>query len=105
MEMPRSKVAALSFLGEESDGSQIPAAFFFAPFSQLKPWRILADDAEGFFQRQADLSDQAIIEQAAQDRDAMRDAARRIELGQRVVFIRRPVAARFCNCDETGAQS
>ena len=46
-------------------------------------------------QSQADLPDQPVIEQSADDRDPVRHAPRRIELRQWVRRIRRPVAPRF----------
>src|SRR5882672_3894098 len=70
----------------------------------LEPCRPLRNHAKCSLERDADLTDQTIIEQTAEDRDAVRHPTRRSELRQRVRRIGRPVAARFRDLDEARAQ-
>ena len=61
----------------------------------LKSRRCLTRHIESAFEDETHLSDQTVIEQSAEDRDAVRHAPRWLELGQRIIWIRGPVAARF----------
>src|SRR5690349_19101685 len=61
----------------------------------LKSCRPLTHHAESSFERNAHLSNQTIIEQSSEKCDPMRDTPRGIELGQRIIWIGGPVAARF----------
>ena len=54
--------------------------------------------------RDAGAHDGAFIEQTADQRHSVRDAARRRKLGQRVLGIRRPIATGFRHLHKAGAQ-
>src|ERR1700749_4381378 len=59
-------------------------------------------DCKGALQGQANSAQRAFVEQPADQRDAVRHTARRVELGQRMIRIRSPIAARLGNFNETG---
>src|ERR1043165_4725586 len=77
--------------------SSVPASL------RTKSRRSFFHDIECSFERDADLAQQSIVEQSSEDSDAVRHAARWIELRQRVRRIGRPVAARFRNFDKARA--
>src|ERR1051325_11851936 len=66
-----------------------------APCVLLKSCRPLTHHTERPFQRNSYLADQTVIEQAPEDGNAVRHAAGGIDLGQRIIWIGGPVAARF----------
>src|SRR5271155_1159725 len=70
----------------------------------LKSWRPLAGNAEAAFQRQAGAPYLALVEQPADQGDAMRHTPRRRKFGWRVSRIGRPIAARLRDLDEARAQ-
>jgi hypothetical protein len=59
---------------------------------------------EGAFQSDSGLAEGAFFEEAADEGYAVRDAAGRRELGERICGIRRPVAAGFGDFDESGTE-
>src|SRR5438128_11937171 len=70
----------------------------------LEPCRPLRHYAECSFECQPNLPNQTVVEHAAEDRDSVRYATRRIELRQRYGRVRRPIASCFRNLDEPGTQ-
>src|SRR5262249_23533188 len=70
----------------------------------LEPRRPFPRNCELAFEGQACLPYQSVVEQPAEDRDAVRHAPGRIELGQRIRRIRGPVASRFRDLDEPRAE-
>ena len=73
------------------------------PHARLEARWSLVDYTEAFFQCDADGADRALLEEAADEGDSVWDAAWLLEGRNRVVWIRRPVAAGFL-LHETGAQ-
>src|SRR5262245_5304951 len=69
-----------------------------------KPRRPLVRYAEGTLHGDARASHHAFVEQPAEQRHAVRHPSRRREFRQRIVWIRRPVAARLGNFDEARAK-
>jgi len=65
------------------------------PDGRLEPRRPLTHYAEGALQREPDASQRTLVEQPADQGDAVGDAAWRREGGQRVVGVGRPVTARL----------
>src|SRR6266566_5249631 len=74
-------------------------------FDKLEPRRTLCDDAESALQGETGSRYRAFIKKTANERDPMRHAARRRKLRQRIRRIRSPVASRFRDLNEPGAQS
>jgi len=66
--------------------------------------RTIASHVERAFKRDARAAESAFFEKAADERYTVGHAARRIELRQRIFGIGRPVAARFGDFDEAGAE-
>src|ERR1700722_6889574 len=64
----------------------------------------LAGYVEGALEGDADAAEHAFVEEFADERDAVGDAAWRAEFRQWVLWIGGPVAAGFVDCDESGAQ-
>ena len=62
------------------------------------------DDIEVLFEGKACLCECALVKQAPDERDAMRDTAWRVELGERMGWVGGPVATRFGDLDESGAK-
>src|SRR5580765_2033161 len=67
-------------------------------------WRALRGHVEGPLECQAGASHGTLVEEAADERDAVRHAARRRESGERVGGIGRPIAARLRHLDEAGTE-
>src|SRR5690349_4462267 len=65
---------------------------------------MVGSDGEGALEGHAYLAKQAFVEQAADQSDAMGNAAWRGKLRQRIFRVRRPVGARLANFDETSAK-
>lgn len=66
---------------------------------------MLGGDGEGAFQSDADAAEQSFVEEAANQSDAVRNAARRGKFGQRMLRVGRPIGARLRNFDIAGAES
>jgi hypothetical protein len=64
--------------------------------------RTLVGDSEGLLEGNADATQGAFLEEAADQGDAVGHAARGRKLWQRIFRIRGPVRARFGNFDEAG---
>ena len=71
---------------------------------ELEAGRTLLGYGKRSFHRHARAHDRPFVEELTDQRDAVRHAARRRELGQRIIRIRRPVASRFRHLHESGAQ-
>src|SRR6185437_8433518 len=85
------------------DGVSIPPDSSAADY--LKSNRRFPNNIELALKGDAYLANQAVVEQSPEDRDSVRHTSRWIELGQRIVWIGSPVAARLRDFDEAGTQS
>ena len=70
----------------------------------LETFGILGSDVEGFFEGEACASEGAFVEEAADEGNAVGDAARGRESGEGMRRVGGPVAAGFGDFDETGAE-
>src|SRR5713226_2446529 len=66
--------------------------------------RALVGDGEGALEGDPDATESAFLEEAPNEGDAVRHAARGRKFGQGIFGIGRPVRTRFRDFDETGAQ-
>jgi hypothetical protein len=72
--------------------------------SPSETWRPLARHAEAAFESDPDPPQRPFVEELADQRDAVGHATRRGKLRQRMVWIRRPVAARLRHFDKARTQ-
>src|SRR5271165_2202651 len=96
--------AGVRYLPNEDAARVRRRAVQVSPQMPLKPGRTFSCDVEGSLERHASFCQCAFVEEAADQRDAVRHTARWREPGQWMLLIGSPIAARLRLLDKAGAQ-